>query len=879
MYQDDPLQGLPTRLDAFGRKVADESRMTIHQRIQWERIKKDRHPSQMKGYQEEPIKPWRGISTETLPTDLKNQLKPHWRDWVVVNPEYARYRESADDIRVFVMESKGARRVQSLSAIGIAQQRYALRRQISRRTGMGGGGPAAAANQPEADPVEQEVPRLRRSYVRIEKPINHTRFKAGKAPLQGDGPYTLKVDGTYSNGDGLVLHWENLDTGMKGQSPVESYPNRVGEPWKTELAGLRPGSQRITIRNAQGDSHHIRIEIRPETIPVAEILYETGANTFHLIPEEDYAAFQQELEEFDAVIRQLEQAHQGQSEDQLKAARASVDQKLTGLVSTGGESSLLTEVIGFRGKKFTYVRSDKVANHWRSYKVDEDMKRRSLCGPDGKLDIKKLKEEFKTGSKTSFKWDLIEPHGGSFNQWAARFNQTATKILLPKDDPQRNFDASMQAQMLRYAYGASLKGNFGFGDKTFGVKLEGGGDFAVAEGKVNLNAYYPTAQGHNIAFDYTVKNNTRGNAGQVKHFDLGRMRTKAEVCLFGFAGASCQASGGVYFEYQPGEEDNPGKMQLRGSRKGDEGFAGIGGEAFAGVKVGGEIIGNGEWQNPEKNKEWAALMSVGAEGSVAAGGGLEGDLSITYYNGKFRIRAKAALVWGVGAGGGFLFSVNVDTIAEFCMFIYHQLKNNDFNFLDLVHPQAFEYYDFLSSYVLLVGKPLRVAYEKGEEFIVDMKNAVNDVLEILENAKTHLEAAKAVVDRILANPDLVLFLTPEGKGRLLRNLCYEEDWSKYQTFRENAMMTVLKSLQTGNEFKEVMEHHTGDGRRLLLKPKGIEDDKTWQRGMETLRDFLEKVQELKEDYQRLQRFLERFNQLPKPQLNAKAIRDNGIANV
>jgi len=166
--------------------------------------------------------------------------------------------------------------------------------------------------------------------------------------LQGNGPYALKVDGTYGNGDGLILHWENLDTGLQGQRGVESFPNRVGEPWKGEICGLDEGSHRITIRNAHGDTHHIRIEIRPETLPVAEILYETGANTFHLLSEEDYAAFQEAAKEFDPVIRQLEQAHQGQSEDQLNVAKARVDDKLTGLVNAGGESSLLTEVVGFR---------------------------------------------------------------------------------------------------------------------------------------------------------------------------------------------------------------------------------------------------------------------------------------------------------------------------------------------------------------------------------------------------------------------------------------------------------------------------------------------------------------------------------------------------
>jgi hypothetical protein len=827
--------------------------------------------------------------------DLKNQLKPHWRDWVVVNPEYARYRESADDIRVFAMDSKGARLVQSLSAIGIAQQRYALRRQISPNTRGGGGGPPAAAVQPEAEPVEQEVPRLRRSSVRIEKPINHSKFEAGKAPLRGDGPYTLKVDGTYSNGDGLILHWENLDSGLTGQSGVKSYPNRVGEPWNTELVGLQPGSIRITIRNAQGDSHHIRIEVQAETISVAEILYRPGNKTFYLLSDEEYAVLQKEAEEYDAVLRQLEQAHQSQNQDQLDGAKAQLDKKLKGLVDGKGGSSLLTEVVGFRGKKHSYVLAKTLKEIEPKHTIQDDMANRSLCGSDGKLDFKKLKEKFKPKlPNLKYEWKIIEPVAGSFNEWAEKFNARPAKIFWPADDPKRLFDASGQAQLLRYAYGLSLKSNFAFSDKTFGIKLDGGADFAAAEGKISFNGYVPNAEGHHLAFDYTVQDKNRSDFGQVKQFDLGYMRSKFELSPYGFIGASCQASAGVYFEYKPGDKETRGKVQLRGSSEGDDGFAGIGGEAFAGIKGGAEVTGSREWQNPEKKKEWATLMTVGAEGEVAGGAAAEGGFKITYHKGKFRVHAKAALVWGFGGGGGFLFTVDVKSIVEFCTFIYHQLKNKDFDFVDLLDDDAFKFYDILRLYVLLVGNPLEEVYrmgieafmgseEEGKKRLREMRYAIEDALKILATAKSHMEKAKALVDRILGNPDLVLFLTPEGKGRLLRNLCYEADWGEFHNLHAQAFSVFFKTLQTRNEGKEVLEHLTSDGRRIKPKPIGGGDDDTWELGTETLREFLQKVQELGKPYQILKRFLDRLDpldRLPKmPKLHAAAIRDNGIANV
>ncbi len=859
MFEEYPFYGLPTTRDWWGNEIVDKDNLTPLQHWLWV-------SRRMNLYGAPPI-PWRGIRTESLPQDLKNQLNPHWSDWVVADPEYARYGRVGEGVLIFVQNKKGMVPARSYNEIELGQKHYVLRPNSPPEPPCNYGGHRRAVAAPVVVPEKvvpyREVPEpepVQYSRISIENPTRHTCYNG-----VGDGPFSLLANGTCLNSEQVTLQWNNIGKGPKVPVAINLNDNT----WEGRINIPEPGSYWLTARNDKGKYDDTQFEILPETIDVAEILYQPQSNTFFLLNEADYAAFDAAAQEYDVLIQQLENAHNSKSQEQLDAAKAALDSKLKPLVNAGGETSNLTEVIGFRGKKHTYVTSDKIANHWRSYKIDKDIDKKRLFSDQGQLDYNKLKERFtQKKAAANYTWTLVEAQSGALNDWARNINNTAELILCAADEPSRKFDASTQAQVLRYSYGASLKSDFDFKDKTFGIKLGGKADFAVAEGKIGCNTYYPSAEGHNLKFDYTVQNGA--NSGQVKEFELGFFRLKTEVSAFGFAGASCQASAGVYFEFKDK------KMQLRGTNKGDEDFAGGGGEAFAGAKVGGGVTGSGDWKNPEKGHDWDEIIAIGAEGEVSVGVGAEATFKITYYGGKFRLRAKAAIVWGAGGGGSFVFSVDVKTIAEFCTFVYHQLKNNDFNFLDLLSEDAFKYYDTLRSYVLLVDDALEAVYEKGDEFLEEMKDAIKVALDTLENVKTRQQQAEKLAQRILDHPDYALFQPPEGKGRLLRNLCYDY-WFSMEETQEDAMIAILKTIQTWNEYKEVMEHLTSDGRRI--KPKSATGfDTTWQLGEETLREFLDGLQEGQWQYLKLKLFLNRTQQLPnQPQINLAAVRDNGIA--
>jgi hypothetical protein len=825
--------------------------------------------------EEQQISPWRGISVETLPTELKNQLKPHWSNWLVANPELARNSGSRADIVIFANKRNRIEPVASLADIEIGQDVYVLRRRPHRsRKNRGGGHEKLPAFAHYTSEYQPEPPRNHPDSITIHTPCWHDHFYVGRsAELLGDGPYSLDVTGTVTASDTVQLSWRPVDEqGTSGQTPAQSVTNGIALPWQERIDGLTPGDYHLTARTARGNNTFIRFVIHPETCPVHEILYRPEDRTFFLLTEDDYQQLEQDAAHYDELITQLEQAHQSQDDEQLNAAKQQLDNELKPLVDTGGETSQLTEVIGFRGKKYTYVTSDKLKNHVRSYRIDKDIDKARIINDQGQFDYTKFKKQFAEKEvNIDYTWAEIDPNGGSLNQWASAINRKLDDLLSSSqpEDPKRRYDTSAAAQILRYSYGASAKNNFSLSNKTFGIKGEASADFALAEGKVGVNGYYPDAQGWALQFSYTVENGLY--QGRVKQFDFGHIRAKAALELAGFAGASCQASGGMTFEL------DAGTVRPRGSTKDDEHFVGVGGEAFAGIKATGAVDGSLEWQNPENGLAWAALMTIGVEGSAAFGGGANAEFYIDYFEGKFTIRAQAKLIWGVGGGGGFAFTVGADTIVDFFLFIYHQLKNNDFNFVDVLSLRAFEYYDTVRSYLAFYEDTLEQVYEEGRKFLRDMKFSILDKLQVLEDAKQNQAKAEALAKRLLDNPDLVTFLTPEGKGRLLRNLCYSY-WSSLEETQEDAMLAILRTVQTWNEYKEIMEHLSGDGRRILPN-KGV-GDQTWQRGEETLWDFLDGAQERKWRYERLHLFLNRQQQLPRqPQLHAAAIRDNGLTSI
>ncbi len=314
-----------------------------------------------------------------------------------------------------------------------------------------------------------------------------------------------------------------------------------------------------------------------------------------------------------------------------------------------------------------------------------------------------------------------------------------------------------------------------------------------------------------------------------------------------------------------GVEDN--RVRLKGTDRDEDGSlaasAGASAGVFAGLRAGGEVSGRFEWQNPEENQKvagqppaeptWSCFAKAGYEGEGLIGGALEGDFHISFEGGKFIIKAKAAFAFGGGASGAFLFSVNADEINEFVMFVYHKLKEVDFDYLGIIEQVAFDTLNDLLTYVVWAGKELSGIYEVGQDAVdVAQKWLLTKVSKFSDEVKAQ-QAAEDLAKRILAHPERVRFLPPEAKGRLLRSLCPTTsiDDEKEQ---EGAIITILKTVQTWRDFCEVMEHMTLDGRRIMTKEEEKSSNKpAWRKGEELLYNILDLAQHW--EYERLKKTL------------------------
>ncbi|MDO3378324.1 hypothetical protein [Geoalkalibacter halelectricus] len=167
-----------------------------------------RHDPWPKPPPQEPPRPWRGIAVETLPSNLKKQLSPHYSDWIVVDPEQARYRRPGAQLQLFAEHKNGWAPIADLSRLDFAQKHYALARRTSTRPRGGAAGGLAAVAPPWARPVVRGTCEPTPG-VRIKSPAD-----GAVLPLASQ---RFSVEGNAYDAQNIRVVWHNLASGHSGQ--------------------------------------------------------------------------------------------------------------------------------------------------------------------------------------------------------------------------------------------------------------------------------------------------------------------------------------------------------------------------------------------------------------------------------------------------------------------------------------------------------------------------------------------------------------------------------------------------------------------------------------------------------------------------------------
>jgi hypothetical protein len=478
-----------------------------------------------------------------------------------------------------------------------------------------------------------------------------------------------------------------------------------------------------------------------------------------------------------------------------------------------------------------------------------------------RIDTLKLKEQLTTLEwpklklelSDVIKWTGLDFDPEAFNQdvtlfdWAESWNES----LVGKTELGKNVDVSGAAQFMRLVSNVGASTEFAPNKGNVAIKGEAKAVMTVASGMVNLPIYVPDRMGWSLSYT-----NAKGN-----DFDMGMLRLYLTPELAGFVGASVQLEGQLqvvtkgdqqFLAGQPnGRLPRFKERRTRGAAfhqqmaAEDEGLQ-ITGEAFAGARVEGSLKGGLQWLKPtppadinpglagllKSSGEFKEFCSIGGSIAGLAGAGAGGKFYCIFINGKFCFHVAASLCWGIGAKGGLIGEVGVNTITEFGAWLVYQLYRLNYSFFDLVKKDAFNAY---SQYCVMQMDDMQSNLYKK---LMTLGGSVDSVeyyfkeivKSIIDESKTNLDASKRrnqLATSVNANAEKLLSFTPEAKGILLYLLTRHGVWDHLDPHnygkalapdiykdRKEAVIWILKSIQTRIEWRKVFCRMTPDGSSL-----------------------------------------------------------------
>ncbi|GAA3879030.1 hypothetical protein GCM10022405_00690 [Gibbsiella dentisursi] len=496
---------------------------------------------------------------------------------------------------------------------------------------------------------------------------------------------------------------------------------------------------------------------------------------------------------------------------------------------------------GKNGAKYVYVRSDKIGSHWRRYRLNDSeqksggksfLKMVEYTGEDGQrrtrqeIDPEKLKSQLAKLKPSMTAWEvkLLDDNAGIWSQWARELNDSLKHS--PYEGSCIAFDA--QAQLLRWAYGASMKGvlnpfevDIRTGKRKAITELSGKTRFyanlALAEAKSHGTLHLPDKVGVKICYPLDPAKIPGGGIGI-----LGTLRFDIELALSGSIGASLGVEAGVSIT-----DDRAKGLPVKAipdqgygfwrkvdvTKAADEPLCG-GAELgmFAGVEAGANVSGTLLWLNPEHEDKYSTLAKVAVGATAQAGIGGGGQLSFSWKGGKVRIHISGGLCWGTGGKGAMSFDVDGPAImAEFMPCLVYMLRNADYVQLMQIM-LADDYYAFCAI-PLLVGM-------YGINRVIDSGDRITSALITSWQIK---EARVALMEQILKTKgDCLKFAPPESKGAAIAALIETGFWDEVAspashaetpceggtTFsaRKRAVIYALRWVQSQREYENIMQH-------------------------------------------------------------------------
>jgi hypothetical protein len=172
------------------------------------------------------------------------------------------------------------------------------------------------------------------------------------------------------------------------------------------------------------------------------------------------------------------------------------------------------------------------------------------------------------------------------------------------------------------------------------------------------------------------------------------------------------------------------------------------------------------------------------------------------------MRAKAGLCVGLGAKGELGLEVDARRLASFLQYLFHALLNANFEFLEVVHEEAYK--QAVKLQVLMV-QGVENAYRNVQLGWANFEKIVD-----------REEGRVALMERVLSNPIDLRTCTPEAHGILLYQLTRHGDLTKLMPAntglhlelmyrRKQAVLQICRWAQTKRQFENIVQHISPTG--------------------------------------------------------------------
>lgn len=335
------------------------------------------------------------------------------------------------------------------------------------------------------------------------------------------------------------------------------------------------------------------------------------------------------------------------------------------------------------------------------------------------------------------------------------------------------------------------------------------------------------------------------------HF--GDLRLQVTGHLSGWAGVNLQLGakaelacpqgmlavvGAINDQRKTGQTSDKSKDNMKAAIAGEVNAA-----AFAGAKAELGLKGALEWrppaEEPAKNQKYkpafGTLGSVGwtVTGMAGIGASAEFKVGFDQYSRRFVLKMQAEACLGPGFGGQLDVVVGIGQCWDFIVLVHGVLRKHNFKYVDIFETEAdgspvdvFELFAAFSWKMMrevgyVPGAPLVAGLTLATGSVVSVCVAIldgwNDLAREWDQAKVFEDQIKKLIDTIHKKPEMMKYLTPETKGRILYELISisgnrDDFWQSVLNLDINhrreqaALVLLIEGIATKVDWWETLEH-------------------------------------------------------------------------